>query len=198
MDEFDNTRTSARDIELAVVWQEKLNEELKVGSQLGRQFSSTLISAFEGLAIKGRGLNDVLKGVGLSLSRMALQAAFKPLEQGIGRILNSALSGGFGFAKGAAFQQGMPVPFAKGGVIASPMTFPLGNGGTGLAGEAGAEAIMPLARGRDDRLGIAAHGGGGMHVTVNITTPDIEGFRRSEGQVAAMLARAVASGQRNL
>ena len=94
-------------------------------------------------------------------------------------------------------QQGMPVPFAKGGVIASPMTFPLGNGGTGLAGEAGSEAIMPLARGSDGRLGVSARGGG-ANVTVNISTPDVESFRRSETQLAAILTRTVATGQRNL
>jgi len=43
-------------------------------------------------------------------------------------------------------------------------------------------------------LGVAARGGGGPVVTVNISTPDIEGFRRSRGQVAAELARAVSRG----
>ena len=58
---------------------------------------------------------------------------------------------------------------------------------------------MPLARGPDGRLGVAARGGGGgMNVTFNVTTPDAESFRRSETQVAAMLARAVSLGQRNL
>ena len=193
MDEFDDLGSKRKKKMV-----EDLNEEWKLGDQLGRQFSRTLTSAFEGLAIKGRSLNEVMKGVTLSLSRMAVQTAFKPLEGALSQGLSTLLSGGFGFARGAAFQQGMPVPFSKGGVIASPTTFPLGNGGTGLMGEAGAEAIMPLARGPDGRLGVAARGGGGMNVTVNIATPDIEGFRRSEGQVAAMLSRAVAQGQRHL
>jgi hypothetical protein len=34
-------------------------------------------------------------------------------------------------------------------------------------------------------------------VTVNITTPDVEGFRRSRGQVAAQIARAVDRGRRD-
>jgi phage-related minor tail protein len=129
---------------------------------------------------------------------MVLKAAFKPLEQGFGNLLSGLFSGGFGFAKGGAFQQGLPVPFAKGGVIASPIAFPLSRGRTGIAGERGAEAIMPLARGPDGRLGVVAQGGGGISVTFNVATPDVESFRRSETQVAAMLARAVALGQRNL
>jgi hypothetical protein len=35
-------------------------------------------------------------------------------------------------------------------------------------------------------------------VTINIATPDVEGFRRSQSQIAAMLSRTVAQGQRNL
>jgi phage-related minor tail protein len=120
------------------------------------------------------------------------------LEQGLGNMLNGLFSGSFGFAKDAAFQQGLPVPFAQGGVISSPISFPLANGRLGIAGERGAEAILPLSRGPDGRLGIAARGAGGPMVTINVTTPDAESFRRSETQVAAMLARAVSLGQRNL
>jgi phage-related minor tail protein len=175
-----------------------LEEQLKVATGLGRQFSSALINAFEGIAIKGRSLGDVLKSLALSLSNMVLKAAFRPLEQGFGNLLSGLFSGGFGFAKGAAFQQGLPMPFAKGGVINSPIAFPLARGRTGIAGERGAEAIMPLARGPDGRLGVVSQGGGGISVTFNVATPDVESFRRSETQVAAMLARAVALGQRNL
>jgi phage-related minor tail protein len=65
-------------------------------------------------------------------------------------------------------------------------------------GEAGAEAIMPLARGPDGRLGVSAGGGAPTLVTVNIATPDAESFKRSEAQVSAALARAVARGRRAL
>jgi len=103
-----------------------------------------------------------------------------------------------GFANGGVIQNGLPVPFASGGVIASPVTFPLANGRMGLAGERGPEAIMPLARGPDGKLGVRAQGVPGISVTINVTTPDAESFRRSETQIAAMIARAVALGQRNL
>lgn len=87
-------------------------------------------------------------------------------------------------------------PFASGGVIGAPGYFPM-TGGFGLAGEAGPEAIMPLSRGPDGRLGIA---GGGMNapasITVQIATPDADSFRRSEAYVTGQIARAVARGQR--
>ncbi len=37
-----------------------------------------------------------------------------------------------------------------------------------------------------------------VSVTVNIQTPDAQSFRQSQSQVAALMARAVARGQRNL
>lgn len=180
-----------------------LQQELRLASQMGRQFSNALVTAFEGIAIKGRSVGDVLKSLTLSLSNMVLKAAFKPLEQGLGQMFSGLFNGGLGgiaggFASGGAFQQGMPVPFAKGGVIASPVGFPLGRGQTGLAGERGAEAILPLARGPDGRLGVVQQGRGGQSITINIAAQDVESFRRSETQLAAMLARAVSLGQRNL
>lgn len=176
-----------------------LRRSLTDAEYLGRRFGSALSTAFEGIAIKGRSLGDVLKSLALSLSNIVLKAALRPLEQGIGNLMSGMLSGAFGFSKGAAFQQGMPVPFASGGVIQSPIAFPLNGGRMGIAGERGAEAIMPLTRGADGRLGVAAHGGGGsVSITFNVTAADAASFRSSESQIAAMLARAVAFGQRNL
>ena len=64
-------------------------------------------------------------------------------------------------------------------------------------GEAGPEAIMPLSRGPDGRLGVRSQGGGGVSVVMNIQTPDVEGFRRSQGQIAAQLGRVIGRGGRN-
>lgn len=43
-----------------------------------------------------------------------------------------------------------------------------------------------------------AQRGGGVSIALNVTTPDVEGFRRSEAQVTAVLARAVGRGRRGL
>lgn len=173
-----------------------LKRELDAASSLGRRFSNSLVKAFEGIAIKGRSLGEVLRGLALDLSNIVLKAAFKPLEQGLGSLLSGLLSGGLGMAGGGA--QPLPVPFAKGGVLQSPFTFPLGRGGMGIAGERGPEAILPLTRGRDGRLGVVAQGGGGISVVVNVSTPDVESFQRGQTQVAAAMARAISMGQRNL
>ncbi|PJE35928.1 phage tail protein, partial [Pseudooceanicola lipolyticus] len=49
----------------------------------------------------------------------------------------------------------------------------------------------------DGRLGVRGGGGGAVNVVMNITTPDVQGFRRSQGQIAAQMGRALARGHRN-
>ena len=155
--------------------------------------SRTLTRAFANAAISGRSLDDTLRGVALSLSKMALNAGLKPLQTGLSSVMSSFVSS-FG-ATGAT----TPVAaFADGGIVTRPTFFGAG-AGLGLMGERGAEAIMPLARGPDGRLGVAMNGGGGgPTINVNIAAQDVESFRRSQAQVTGALARAVARGRRGV
>ncbi len=176
---------------------EGFKTELADAAKLGNKLGSSLATAFEGIAFKGKSLGETLSKLTLSISQMVLAASFKPLGQDLVSGIGGLFGGGeFGFGGGFGATP-LPVPFAKGGVIASPTTFPLGNG-AGLAGERGAEAIMPLARGPDGRLGVASNAGAAPTITINIQATDVESFRRSETQIAALLARTVAQGQRNL
>jgi phage-related minor tail protein len=175
--------------------------QLETLDRLAQRFGNSLSTALTRNAAEGRRLEGVLDTVGRTLLRATLRAAARPL-QGALRSLFSGLSAGGDdatpFAQGGVISRGRVTPFAQGGVVATPTYFPL-RGGLGLMGEQGAEAIMPLARGPDGRLGVRAGGGARpVQVTVNISTPDAESFRRSEAQVAAALARAVARGRRGL
>lgn len=167
-------------------------------------FSRAMTGAFSASVTGGKQFDDVLKSLTLRLSNLAVRMAFKPLEQSLAGGLTSLLSGLFGGGSGAGptlsltAAAGAVKPFASGGVIGTPSYFPLMQGGVGLAGEAGPEAIMPLARGPDGRLGVAARGGSGNSVTVQIATPDVESFRRSESYITGQIARAVSRGQRTL
>lgn len=158
--------------------------------------SRTLARAFSDAITQGRGFEDTLKSIGARLSAMALESALKPAAQGLGSALTNALSGLIGGSGGGV---SIPVtPFAEGGVVAAPTFFGTARG-LGLMGERGAEAILPLARGPDGRLGLAAPGDQrAAAITVNISTPDVESFRRGQGQLEAALARAVARGRRGL
>ena len=59
-------------------------------------------------------------------------------------------------AKGNAFSGGNVIPFARGGVVSSPTMFGYGSGKNGIMGEAGPEAVLPLARGKGGNLGVQA------------------------------------------
>jgi len=91
-------------------------------------------------------------------------------------------------AKGGAWSGGVQM-FAKGGaftngILSQPTAFGMAGGKMGLAGEAGPEAIMPLARGSDGSLGVqmlGAAGGGSTMVQVSAPVAVTVEDRSSEG-----------------
>jgi lambda family phage tail tape measure protein len=143
--------------------------------------------------------NDIIK----QLIRIAIQQAIlKPLLQGIG-ILFPAAGGAAGVAGGQAIYpaaNGMVAangiqPFAMGGVVTNPTLFKFANGGTmqnGLMGEAGPEAIIPLKRGADGKLGIAGGGGGSGSTTINVSVDAKGSSVQGDGNKGNQLARVVA------
>lgn len=182
---------------------------LKELTMVSKQFGASISASFARGVVGGKSFDDVLRSLGSRLTEIALKAALKPLDLAVAQSFDSlskgllgsfftGLPGATANASGNVVARGLVQPFADGGVIASPTYFPLARG-VGLMGEQGAEAIMPLARGPDGKLGVrAASGARPVSVTVNIATPDAASFRRSEAQVAAALARAVARGRRAL
>lgn len=156
--------------------------------------------AFDGLVFDGAKLSDALKSVAKSLADTVYGIAMKPVQNALGGAIASGLSGLLGgmmpFENGGSFAQGRVMPFAKGGVVSQATPFAM-RGGQGLMGEAGPEAIMPLARGADGRLGVQSSGGRAVTVVMNITTPDVQGFQRSQAQIAASAQRMLSRGQRN-
>lgn len=177
--------------------------QLETLDRLAKRFGASLSQAFSANVAGGQRLDGVLRSIGDALTRAAARAAVAPLRSGLASLIRSAFgageAGASGFARGGVFSGGRVMPFAEGGIVAAPAYFPLARG-LGLMGERGAEAVLPLARGPDGRLGVRAGGSSvrPLAVTVNIATPDVDGFRRSEAQVSAALARAVARGSRAL
>lgn len=174
-----------------------------------KSFGAALSSALKSASVDGKSLEDVLKSLGNRLTDIALSAGMKPLENLVNSAagslttsLTNGLSGGLssllGFAKGGV--PGSIQPFAAGGVVSAPTYFPMG-GGLGLMGEAGSEAILPLKRGSDGRLGVAAGAGAAtptQTIVFNVSTPDAGSFRKSEAQISAMLTRATTRGRRGV
>ncbi len=179
--------------------QESLSATGQDMATLERGMSRGLRKAFDGLVFDGMKLSEALETVAQTMINTAYNAAIKPVTNHFGGLLakgmGGLMEGIFPFQNGAAFSQGRVVPFASGGIVSSATAFPM-RGATGLMGEAGPEAIMPLARGPDGKLGVRG-GGGGATVVMNITTPDVQGFNRSRGQIAAQMSRALGRGDRN-
>lgn len=173
-DGFDGFRSELGDVSV----------ELDRIGDLADGVAKSLSRAFRGAVLDGKSLNSVLGQVARSFADIALQAAFKPLGTLVGGLVESVFT-----ATNPAV-----TPFAKGGVVAAPSYFPLGRD-LGLMGEAGAEAILPLQRGSDGRLGVAG-GGTSVNVTFNVTASDARSFAASEAELSAMLLRAVRRGSR--
>lgn len=95
-------------------------------------------------------------------------------------------------ANGNAFGQNGIIPFASGGIVNKPTLFKFANGGTmgtGVMGEAGPEAIIPLRRGRDGKLGVA---GGGSSTVVNVSVDASGSQVQGDADKGEQLGRAVA------
>ena len=116
---------------------------------------------------------DGTKSVGEAFKGLIRQMILDAYKEQVAKPFVSALIGAFQ-ADGGVWRGGSQVTaFANGGVVGGPTYFPMSGGKTGLMGEAGPEAIMPLKRGADGKLGVQVSGGGEQVVVnqnINIST----------------------------
>jgi phage-related minor tail protein len=175
----------------AAAAQDRFKETLATLNDMRSGFmdvGNSMVSAFmrgeRGVKLLQAGINSLTN----SLQRMSMRLLDKALfgDQNmsgglLGSLFSSFMGGGGGisplpvgmgsgtggiYALGGAFSGGREItPFARGGVVRGPTLFPMANG-AGLMGEAGPEAIMPLRRGPDGRLGVSGSGGGGGGVVI--------------------------------
>jgi len=148
-----------------------LNESSTKTKSISQELGATFKSAFEDAVVGGEGFGDVLKGLEQDIIRLAARKTIlDPLLQAFDQLLESFSSSGsggglFNNAKGGVYDSPSLSAYS-GGVYTSPKMFAFANGG--IFAEAGPEAIMPLSRGKDGKLGVQATGGGGTNVVVNL------------------------------
>lgn len=187
-----------------------------IGSSFGNAFKGLVsgsMSAKEALASFFQSTADYFldmasKIITQWITMTILNSALKLFPGGAGAagggLAGSSLPGGFANplvgaytnANGNAFAANGIVPYAKGGIVNSPTLFKFAKGGamqTGIMGEAGAEAVMPLKRGPDGKLGVAATGGGGVNVVVNVDAKGsaVQGDQGQGNELGRAIAGAV-------
>ena len=165
-------------------------------SDMNKQIQDATIKAFKGMedalvnfVMTGK-LNfaDLTRSILADITRIIIrQSIITPLLGVFGITPN---------AKGNVYDQGLK-KFAKGGIVTQPTLFKYGSGGTGnfgLMGEAGAEAILPLKRGRSGNLGVEASGGAtNIVVNVDASGSSVEGDEADGKALGMALSAAIES-----
>lgn len=201
-DAFDGMRSG-----LAEVGAQAMDTASRVQEVFTNAFNGAADSLTNFLLTGKGGFREFARSVIADIVRMivkqqlfnALSGAFGAFGGGGGSLPVGNVGGTpqAGFAKGGAFDAGGVQAFARGGVVDSPTLFRFASGGafkTGLMGEAGPEAIMPLRRGPDGKLGVVATGGGGSGgVTIGSIVVNSDGAAANDptGRNAAELGRAI-------
>ena len=154
------------------------NVALNVINQIAQAWlSSALNNAFSN---KG--------GSGLGTLGATAGSFFGPAGSAIGGFFGNTIGKLFN-ANGNAFSHGRVLPFAQGGVVSSPTMFPMSGNRTGIMGEKGAEAIMPLKRTPSGQLGVQAQTSPATVNIYNQSDSRIETVQRPDGETDVFIKR---------
>jgi len=156
-----------------------------VAGTIENELNSAFASVLDGTKTLGEALLDFASNVLAQVAQDLFAQQFsKPIAAGIAGIFSE---------KGNVFNSAGVTPFANGGVVSGPTIFPFANG-IGLMGEAGPEAIMPLARGADGKLGVsAANGNSAPNVVINnYSGQEATASSDSAGNLVVEIGRAIA------
>jgi phage-related minor tail protein len=191
----------------------RTGETNRVLQDAAQDLGFTFSSAFEDAIARGQRLSEVLQGLAQDIARIIVRRSItEPLGGALSQLIGginfaglfsggtstaSAFYGpsanlGPGFALGGVFNRGEVIPFASGGIVTGPTLFPM-RGAMGLMGEAGPEAILPLARDRSGSLGVRASGNGGLVITQSFTIDARGADAGSEARLRALIPQIVAA-----
>lgn len=139
---------------------EKLKERERLEKQIFDSIGNELLELVKG----AQSIEEAFKNMIFNILESIYKAqVVDPLTENLGTIFKGILKQ----ADGGAWSGGVQM-FAKGGVVNAPTMFGH-SGGLGVMGEAGPEAIMPLKRGRDGKLGVSAQGNSGGTTSVVVS-----------------------------
>lgn len=183
-----------------ITQQQKLKQQAETINHVATGIGDAFGRAFEDSIMHAKSFGDVIKGLFQDIAQTIIhELVTVQITKTITNGLMSAMSGFGGgsgssagnwqvrAANGAAFDRNGLMMFAGGGIVNSPTMFGFNGGKSGLMGEAGPEAILPLIRGSNGKLGVAGGSTVNNYQTINISTPDANSFKRSSAQIRRQL-----------
>jgi hypothetical protein len=180
-------------IEALIREQEQREKIVNLQETLANSATDLFFAAAKSTDAFKASLASMLQTLAQAIAQQAFLNALQNTSGGAGvtGVLGS-ISKILGFADGGVFNRGNVMAFAGGGVVSQPNFFPMAGGKTGLMGEAGPEAIMPLKRGKDGKLGVATEGGGGTTVIQPQINIDARGAQQGVAeQINASITQAL-------
>lgn len=171
----------------------KMQVQLKDNNVAAKDFGLIFKSSAEEAITNWKGVGNLIQSIAQDIEKMLIR---KSVTQPMMNVIDGAMSKlDFGSIFGSLFTKnadggtysGAGISAYSGSVVSSPTLFPFAKG-TGLMGEAGAEGIFPLKRGKDGKLGVSADGMGGGGVIVNIIgssqQPQVQQSRDANGNIS--------------
>lgn len=195
-----------------------INQVVNAANAIGDAFSQSFASVINGSATTQEALASFFQNLANYFLDMATQIIQKMIVMAILNQVTGILPGAkgagsfagkgyfdpatglgaagpnFGLAMGGIVSKNGIEPFARGGIVNKPTLFKYADGGAGrfgLMGEAGPEAIIPLKRGRDGKLGVAGGGGTSVVVNVDASGSSVQGDGGGAKQLGGAIAAAV-------
>ena len=181
-----------------------LDLETNIGERLITGIDS-MGDAFADLVVDGKAsFAELTVSILKDIQKMIIKALFFKAIMGAKNFLGfgdgGVVSGGNEIqnvtavaAKGQVLAQNKIVPYAYGGIVSRPTLFPMANG-AGLMGEAGPEAIMPLRRNKQGKLGVETSGATSnnvVNVSVNASGTSAQGNNVKANQLGKMIGSAI-------
>lgn len=155
---------------------------MKALEKSSEKFSRSFTSAMKSVIRDGASFEDTLKSLALRMSDIVLQSSLKPLENVVGNVLQSvATSVGSSLTGGS----GSSLSLAR---FVDPISASVSSNPTTARTSNSVVADRTIAR--------AVPQASPSNVTINIATPDVESFKKSQTQISNMLARSVSRSRR--
>ena len=188
-----NEETAGKQKEILKGIKDGLNAYAEKAKDVAGQVKQAMGNAMQGMedalvnfVMTGKlAFKDLARSIIADITRIVIRSAIiSPILAGFGIT---------GLAKGGVLKNGAIQKYAYGGIINSPTIFPMKDG-LGLMGEAGPEAVMPLKRGSNGKLGVESSGGvGNIVVNVDASNSSVQGDSARSEQFGRALASVIQS-----